>query len=342
MEFGLWFEPEMVNLDSDLVRAHPDWVLGPRRAPALVAPPARPRPRQPRGGRPRRAQIRSLVAELGIDFIKWDHNRDLHEAVRSDAPAPSTPGRARADRGALRPPRPAPRRHPGLEIESCSSGGAPGRPRGPRPHRPDLDQRLQRRPRARADPALDLAAGAARADRRPRRPGDGAHHRTARSTCRSGCCSPCRATPGSSGTSPPAPRTSSRRCAPGRRSTASCAAAAHRRPRARRPARRAGPAPTGRSRRTVCRRLHAPADATPVRRRRRAASRSPGSTRSGTYRVRVRAEAGLPAVDPGSARRAGGTPPSAKGSGQRRRAGSTSACPAGARPPPKASSCTCT
>ncbi len=29
MEFGLWFEPEMVNLDSDLAREHPDWVLGP-------------------------------------------------------------------------------------------------------------------------------------------------------------------------------------------------------------------------------------------------------------------------------------------------------------------------
>ena len=29
MEVGLWVEPEMVNLDSDLARAHPDWVLGP-------------------------------------------------------------------------------------------------------------------------------------------------------------------------------------------------------------------------------------------------------------------------------------------------------------------------
>ena len=27
MEFGLWFEPEMVNPDSDLFRAHPDWIL---------------------------------------------------------------------------------------------------------------------------------------------------------------------------------------------------------------------------------------------------------------------------------------------------------------------------
>ena len=29
MRFGLWFEPEMVNENSDLYRAHPDWVLGP-------------------------------------------------------------------------------------------------------------------------------------------------------------------------------------------------------------------------------------------------------------------------------------------------------------------------
>ena len=28
MQFGLWFEPEMVNADSDLYRRHPDWVLG--------------------------------------------------------------------------------------------------------------------------------------------------------------------------------------------------------------------------------------------------------------------------------------------------------------------------
>jgi len=27
MEFGLWFEPEMVNPDSDLYREHPDWIL---------------------------------------------------------------------------------------------------------------------------------------------------------------------------------------------------------------------------------------------------------------------------------------------------------------------------
>lgn len=35
MKFGLWFEPEMVNEDSDLYRTHPDWVLRvPNRAPS--------------------------------------------------------------------------------------------------------------------------------------------------------------------------------------------------------------------------------------------------------------------------------------------------------------------
>jgi alpha-galactosidase len=70
------------------------------------------------------AQINALVDELGIDFIKWDHNRDLTEAVRSDARGPDRPAvhaqttafYALVDR--LR------ERHATLEIESCASGGA--------------------------------------------------------------------------------------------------------------------------------------------------------------------------------------------------------------------------
>ena len=53
MEFGLWVEPEMVNLDSDLVREHPDWVLRGRSAlPAGVAPPAGARPAEARRVQP--------------------------------------------------------------------------------------------------------------------------------------------------------------------------------------------------------------------------------------------------------------------------------------------------
>ena len=34
MRFGLWFEPEMVNRESDLFRAHPDYMLGPQDQPS--------------------------------------------------------------------------------------------------------------------------------------------------------------------------------------------------------------------------------------------------------------------------------------------------------------------
>ena len=37
MEFGLWFEPEMVNLDSDLARAHPEWLFGTDHGPGVAS-----------------------------------------------------------------------------------------------------------------------------------------------------------------------------------------------------------------------------------------------------------------------------------------------------------------
>ncbi|KAI0389207.1 glycoside hydrolase family 36 protein [Xylariaceae sp. FL0594] len=80
VEFGLWFEPEMVNPKSDLYRDHPDWVL--------------------HSGTHNRTLIRSqLVLNLGmrevqdyivstiesvldsanVRYIKWDNNRGMHE-----------------------------------------------------------------------------------------------------------------------------------------------------------------------------------------------------------------------------------------------------------------------
>lgn len=125
MEFGLWFEPEMVNLDSDVVRAHPDWVLGPQ------AGPPRPSRQQhvldlanPEATAHVEQQISALVTALGIDFIKWDHNRDLHEAVRTGADGvdrPAVHAQTTAFYALLDRLRAA---HPALEIESCSSGGA--------------------------------------------------------------------------------------------------------------------------------------------------------------------------------------------------------------------------
>ncbi|GAA2739661.1 alpha-galactosidase [Pedococcus aerophilus] len=125
LEFGLWFEPEMVNVDSDVVRAHPDWVIGPK---AGLPRPSRHQHvldlANPDAAAHVEGQISALVSELGIDFIKWDHNRDLHEAVRSDASGTDRPAvhdQTEAFYGLLDRLRAS---HPDLEIESCSSGGA--------------------------------------------------------------------------------------------------------------------------------------------------------------------------------------------------------------------------
>ncbi len=125
MDFGLWVEPEMVNPDSELYRAHPDWVMN-------------------FPGRPRSELRNQLVLNLARDdvkeyifsvldklatdynvrYFKWDMNRTFSE--------PGWPEqRPEAERelwiqyvrnlydiiDRLRA------RHPHLEIESCSGGG---------------------------------------------------------------------------------------------------------------------------------------------------------------------------------------------------------------------------
>lgn len=81
MKFGLWFEPEMINYDVPIFKKHPEYVLGLDRAKATV----------------HRSQfvldfsnpevvdlIYSQMIEVldnhNIDYIKWDHNRDIKEA----------------------------------------------------------------------------------------------------------------------------------------------------------------------------------------------------------------------------------------------------------------------
>ena len=120
MEFGLWVEPEMINLDSELARLHPDWILEAR--PAL--------------GREWRGQhvldlartevvsylfaaLNALIVEYEVAYLKWDHNRDLLEAVHN-----STAGVDAHTRGAYALLDQLRDAHPDLEIESCASGGA--------------------------------------------------------------------------------------------------------------------------------------------------------------------------------------------------------------------------
>ncbi len=110
MRFGLWVEPEMVNPDSELYRAHPDWALGP--ADQVL-------------GRYQlcldlgRAEVRdhlfaaldALLVGNAIDYLKWDHNRLL--------PFPDA-AQARGVYDLIDRLRAA---HPAVEIETCASGG---------------------------------------------------------------------------------------------------------------------------------------------------------------------------------------------------------------------------
>lgn len=120
MEFGLWFEPEMVNEDSDILRAHPDWRLGDLRQPL-------PRGRNQYALDLDRADVReyllerliSLVRQYDIAYLKWDMNRDLIHPVSDGRPA----ARRQTMRvyeliDELR------RSCPGIEVEACASGGA--------------------------------------------------------------------------------------------------------------------------------------------------------------------------------------------------------------------------
>lgn len=116
MRFGIWVEPEMVNPDSDLYRAHPDWVLHmPNRARTEV-----------RNqlvldfGRSEVAEwaygwLDQLLADHEIDFIKWDMNRSFTETPPEAFAAHTEAVYSIMDR--LRAA------HPRLRIESCASGG---------------------------------------------------------------------------------------------------------------------------------------------------------------------------------------------------------------------------
>lgn len=88
MKFGLWFEPEMVNQNSDLYRAHPDWILqAPNRTNSL--------------GRHQcvldfsRKEIvdciyemmAKILREAKVSYIKWDMNRSITECYSAALPA---------------------------------------------------------------------------------------------------------------------------------------------------------------------------------------------------------------------------------------------------------------
>jgi alpha-galactosidase len=123
MRFGLWVEPEMVNPDSDLYRAHPDWVLHqPYRRRTEIRNQLVLNFARPDVAAWAHSWLNRLLTEYEIDFLKWDMNRAFTEAGWPDGDDPdrlwvdhtrtvyAIMDRLRAD-------------HPRLRIESCASGG---------------------------------------------------------------------------------------------------------------------------------------------------------------------------------------------------------------------------
>ncbi len=121
MQFGLWVEPEMVNEDSDVIRAHPDWISGP--GDGVI--PAEWRHQQvldlvnPDAWKYIYDRIDALLRDNNISYLKWDQNRDLTEMGHDGAPSASAQTLA-----AYRLFDELRLAHPTVEIESCSSGGA--------------------------------------------------------------------------------------------------------------------------------------------------------------------------------------------------------------------------
>ncbi|MFJ8896453.1 alpha-galactosidase [Leifsonia sp. NPDC102414] len=121
MDFGLWFEPEMINLDSRLAVEHPEWIFDAGHGPGL---PSRQQHVLDLGHPEAYAylldRMSTLIAELGIAYVKWDHNRYLLDAGHTPS---GRPGPREQTIAAYRLMDELHRRHPGLEIESCASGG---------------------------------------------------------------------------------------------------------------------------------------------------------------------------------------------------------------------------
>ena len=120
IEFGLWFEGEMVQVDSDLYRAHPEWIFHEG-------------DRLPMEWRHQQVldlghegaynhvleQVSKVIGANRVKYIKWDHNRVITEASHL-----GRGGVKRQTEAIYKLFDELKRRHPGLEIESCASGGA--------------------------------------------------------------------------------------------------------------------------------------------------------------------------------------------------------------------------
>ena len=123
MKFGLWFEPEMVNPDSDLYRAHPDWAYHyDTRQSSLLRDQLVLNLSLPEVQKHVFDSMDRLITEYDIDYIKWDANRPFSESGAQNLENPRE-CRLRHIRAVYEIADKLKAKHPNLQIESCASGG---------------------------------------------------------------------------------------------------------------------------------------------------------------------------------------------------------------------------
>lgn len=125
LKFGLWFEPEMINEDSDLFRNHPDYALqDPERKPVMARNQMVLDMSRPEVVENIFCQMREVLDGAKVSYIKWDFNRSLSN-VYSPAAGWDSQGEVAhrfvlgtyALLGKIR------EAYPDIMIEGCSGGG---------------------------------------------------------------------------------------------------------------------------------------------------------------------------------------------------------------------------
>lgn len=125
MQFGLWFEPEMISIDSELYRTHPEWMICTLH-------------RKPSVGRHQYVldftnqevidylfdAISSIIQETKLEYIKWDYNRHITDAFTTTLPATKQMEFGhRYILGVYQLLERLTKAYPEVLFESCSSGG---------------------------------------------------------------------------------------------------------------------------------------------------------------------------------------------------------------------------
>ena len=120
MKFGIWVEPESVNPDSDLYRAHPDWIFRlPGREPVTMRNQYLLDMGKPEVEAFALNMLRDLMSRYRIDYFKWDMNRPLTDASEEIAPM----AREKQVLAVYRILEKLRSEYPDLDIEACSGGG---------------------------------------------------------------------------------------------------------------------------------------------------------------------------------------------------------------------------